>query len=177
MIAEVIRRYLKVRLSITSVGRLLAQLGLTCQRPLYRAYQQDPVSVARWLKEDFPRIRALAKKMKAEIYFEDEAGVRSDFHAGTTWGKRGKTPVVTTTGARFGVNMISAISPRGLLRFMVVGGRVNADVMCEFIDRLMKGAVRPLFLILDGHPTHKAKKLRTHIESYHGRLRVFYLPA
>jgi transposase len=177
MIAEVIRRYLKVKLSITSVGRLLAQLGLTCQKPLYRAYQQDPVSVEKWLKEEFPRIRAMAKKMKAEIYFEDEAGIRSDFHAGTTWGIKGKTPVVSTTGARFGLNMISAISPRGLMRFMVVDGRVNADVMCQFIDRLMKGAARLIFLILDGHPTHKAKKLRTHIESYQGKLRVFYLPA
>jgi transposase len=115
--------------------------------------------------------------MRAEIYFEDEAGIRSDFHAGTTWGIKGKTPVVSTTGARFGLNMISAISPRGLMRFMVMHGRVNADVMCEFIDRLMKGAARPIFLILDGHPTHKAKKLHTHIELYQGKLRVFYLPA
>jgi transposase len=177
MIAAVIHRHLKVRLSITSVGRLLAQLGLTCQRPLYRAYQQDPVSVERWLNEEFPRIRAMAKKMRAEIYFEDEAGIRSDFHAGTTWGKKGETPVVTSTGARFGLNMISAISPRGLMRFMVLPGKVNAEVMCDFIDRLMKGAARRVFLILDGHPTHKAKKLKAHIESYQGKLRVFYLPS
>jgi transposase len=176
-IAEVIRRHLHVKLSITSVGRLLAQLGLTCQRPLYRAYQQDPVSVEKWMKVEYPRIRAMAKKMKAEIYFEDEAGIRSDFHAGTTWGKKGETPVVSTTGARFGINMISAVSPRGLLRFMVVQGRVNAEVMCQFIDRLMKGATRQVFLILDGHPTHKARKFRSQVESYKGRLRVFYLPA
>jgi transposase len=177
MIAAVIHRHLKVRLSITSVGRLLAQLGLTCQRPLYRAYQQDPVSVERWLNVEFPRIRAMAKKMQAEIYFEDEAGIRSDFHAGTTWGKKGETPVVTSTGARFGLNMISAISPRGSMRFMVLPGKVNAEVMCVFIDRLMKGAARPVFLILDGHPTHKAKKLKERIESYQGKLRVFYLPS
>ncbi len=177
MIAILIRKYLKVSLSITSVGRLLGQLGLSCQRPLYRAYQQDPVSVERWLHQDYPRIRTMAKKMKAEIYFEDEAGIRSDFHAGTTWGVKGKTPVVSTTGARFGLNMISAVSPRGLMRFMVVQGRVNAQRICDFIDRLMRGASRPIFLIFDGHPAHRAKKVRTHIESYEGRLQVFYLPA
>jgi transposase len=177
MIVTLIHRYLKVTLSITSVGRLLAQLGLSCQKPLYRAYQQDAVAVEKWLQQEYPRIRAMAKKMKADIYFEDEAGIRSDFHAGTTWGIKGQTPVVSATGARFGLNMISAISPRGQMRFMVLHGRVNAAVMCQFVDRLMQGAARSVFLILDGHPAHKAKKLREHIESYQGKLRVFFLPA
>jgi hypothetical protein len=94
MIVTLIHRYLKVTLSITSVGRLLAQLGLSCQKPLYRAYQQDAVAVEKRLQQEYPRIRSMAKKMKAGIYFEDEAGIRSDFHAGTTWGIRGQTPAV-----------------------------------------------------------------------------------
>lgn len=177
IVAEVIRRHLGVKRSITSVGRLLAQLGLTCQKPLYRAYQQDPVSVEKWLKQEYPRIRALAGKTKAGIYFEDEAGIRSDFHAGTTWGVRGNTPVVRTTGARFGSNMISAVSPRGLRRFMVVSGNVTTLTTCDLIDRLMKGTSQRIFLILDGHPAHRDKKVRDHIESYGGNLRVFLLPA
>lgn len=177
IVAAVIHTHLKIKLSITSIGRLLAQLGLTCQKPLYRAYQQDPVSVEKWLNEEFPQIRAKAKKMHAEVYFEDESGIRSDYHAGTTWGRKGETPVVTSTGARFGLNMISAISPRGLMRFMVLSEKVNAKVICNFIDRLMKGAKRPIFLILDGHPTHKARMVKNHIESYKGRLLVFFLPS
>ena len=177
MIVTLIHRHLKVTFSITSVGRLLAQVGLSCQKPLYRAYQQDPVAVEKWLQQEYPNIRAMAMKMKADIYFEDEAGIRSDFHAGTTWGIKGQTPVMSTTGARLGLNMISAISPRGQMRFMVLRGRVNATVMCQFVDRLMQGAARPVFLILGGHPAHKAKKLREHIEGYQGKLRVFFLPA
>jgi len=96
-----------VKLSLASVGRLLAQLGLSCQRPLFRAYQQDRSLVERWLREDYPKIRTQAKREKAEIFFEDESGVRSDFHSGTTWAPRGKTPVVRVTGQRFSLNMIS----------------------------------------------------------------------
>ena len=158
------------------VGRLLSQLGLSCQKPLWRAYQQDGSRVEPWMKQEFPRIRALAKKEKAQVYFEDESGVRSDFHAGSTWALRGKTPVVRVTGQRFSLNMISAISPRGELRFMVVKGGVGAKVFIGFLKRLVHGARRPLFLIVDGHPAHRAKLVKAYVESLEGRLRLFFLP-
>jgi transposase len=177
MIATLIERKFDVRLSSTSVGRLLNQLGLSAQRPMWRAYQQDPEAVDRWLNEEFPKIKALAKRMKAEIFFGDEAGVRSDFHSGTTWGKRGKTPVVSTTGARFGLNLISAISPIGNMRFMVTKGRVGAKVFIEFLKRLIYNSDRMIFLIVDGHPAHRAKMVSKYLESVKDRLRLFLLPS
>jgi transposase len=175
MIATLIFRRWGIRLSKASVGRLLAQLGLTCQRPLHWAIEQNPGLVDRWLKEEFPRIRSLARQVRAEIYFGDEAGIRSDFHGGTTWAPRGKTPVVRTTGARFDLNMISAVSPKGQLRFMVIRGRINAKKVCEFIRRLMYGSQRPIVLILDNHPVHLARQVRRCVESFPGRLYLFYL--
>lgn len=171
----IVQRF-SVRLSLVSVGRLLAQMGLTCQRPLFRAYQQDRSLVERWLKEEYPKIRAQAKRVKAEIFFEDESGVRSDFHSGTTWAPKGKTPVVKVTGQRFSLNMISAISPRGELRFMVVRGGVGAGVFIEFLKRLVHGRRRPIFLIVDGHPSHRSRKVKAHVESLQGRIRLFSLP-
>jgi len=176
MIGQLIFKHTGVKLSLVSVGRLLSQLGLSCQRPLWRAYQQDRSLVERWLKEEYPKIRAQAKRERAEIYFEDESGVRSDFHSGRTWAKRGQTPIVRVTGQRFALNMISAISPRGLLRFMVVRGGVNAAVFIRFLDRLMIGQRRPVFLIVDGHPSHRAKRVRQHVAALGGRLRLFFLP-
>lgn len=176
MIAKVIRDRYGIKLSVASVGRLLAQLGLTCQRPMFVAYEQNPSLVEAWLAEEYPRIRAQARKDGAEIYFGDEAGVRSDHHAGTTWSPAGQTPIVLGTGQRFGLNLISAVSAKGLLRFMVVKGRIAAPQVCDFLRRLMHGARRPVYLILDGHPMHKAKMVTRCVAEYGGKLKLFFLP-
>jgi transposase len=176
MIQTLIRKQFGLRLSVSSVGRLLAQLGLSCQRPLFRAYEQNPALVQQWRERDYPAIRALAKKEGAEIFFGDEAGLRSDYHSGTTWGVRGQTPVVATSGQRFGLNMISAISARGLLRFMVVKGKVNGPKYVEFLQRLIHKAARPVFLVVDGHPVHKSRVVKDFVAATKGRLRLFFLP-
>ncbi len=176
MVRELIARQFRVRLSYSSVCRLLGQMGLSVQRPLWRAYQQDPQAVRRWQEEEYPRIRRRAKRVGAQILFGDEAGVRSDFHSGGTWSPRGRTPVVSTTGARFGANLISAISAQGQLRFMVTPGRVTAAVFIEFLKRLLVNAPSPVFLIVDGHPTHKAKVVKRFVEERDGALELYYLP-
>jgi len=176
MVAQLIHRRFRVTLSRASVCRLLIQLGLSSQRPLWRAYQQDPAMVERWLKEDFPLIQAEARKCRATIWFGDEAGVRSDAHAGTTWGVRGRTPIVSSTGARFGLNLISAVSRQGHFRFMCVKGKVNAAVFIGFLKRLLHGAQRRVFLILDRHPSHRAACVTRFVESVSARLKLFFLP-
>jgi len=176
MIRKLIHKKFGITLSKSSVNRLLDQLGLSAQKPLWRAYQQNPEAVESWLKSEYPRIKKLAAKDGAEIYFGDEAGVRSDFHSGTTWAPKGKTPVVSATGARFGFNIISAVSPRGMLRFMVVEGSVTAATFIEFMKRLLIGASKPVYLIVDGHPSHKAKKVREWIDAQAGRIKLFLLP-
>ena len=176
LIARLILKRIGVRLGLVLVVRLLAQLGLTCQKPLWRAYQQDGSRVQQWLKHEYPRIQAAAKREKAEIYFEDESGVRSDFHSGKTWAPKGETPIVRVTEQRFSLNMISAISPRGALRFMVVKRGVGAKVFIGFLKRLTHGQRRPLHLIVDGHPSHRAKAVKEYVDSLEGRLKLFFLP-
>lgn len=176
MVRELIRREFGVRLSKVSVGRLLRSMGLSPQRPLWRAYQQNPEAVERWKAEDYPAIAAEAKKAGAVIYFGDEAAVHSTAHAGTTWAPVGRTPVVRATGARFKVNLVSAVSPTGQLRFMATDARFTADSFITFCRRLLEGTDRPVFLIVDGHPTHKAKKVKAFVASTGGRLRLFLLP-
>lgn len=177
MIRDLIKRKYGISMSAVSVGRLLAKLGLTCQRPLFRAYQQDPDAVNQWMKDEFPKIAAKAKTERATVFFADEAGIRSDYHTGTTWALRGQTPKVSATGARFGLNMVSAITRKGEMRFMVTDKTVSAEVFCGFIDRLIHNRRNRVYLIVDGHPVHRSVKVKKHIDFHKGRIRLIRFPS
>jgi transposase len=177
MIRDLIKKQFGISMSAVSVGRLLAKLGLTCQRPLFRAYQQNADAVNAWMGNEYPRLAQKAKVEHASVFFADEAGIRSDYHAGTTWAPRGQTPKVQATGARFGLNMISAISRKGEMRFMVTEKTVNAEIFCEFIDRLMHNRRNKVYLIIDGHPVHRSSKVAKHVASYQGRIQLVRFPS
>ncbi len=176
LVAKLIHQERGIRLSRWSVSRLLRQLGLSPQRPLFRAQQQDAERVARWKAEVFPEIRRKAEQRKGAVYFLDESAVRSDHHAGTTWSPKGKTPVVRTTGARFSLNIIGAISPQGEFRFMLYEKSMNAQRFIEFLKRLLNDEPRRIFLIVDGHPVHCSRAVKKFVESTQGRLELHFLP-
>jgi transposase len=176
MVGGLIGREFGVRLSVASVGRLLRTLGLSPQRPLYRALEQDPEAVVRWKTETYPKIRAEAAQVGATICFADEAGVRSDYHAGTTWAPIGQTPVVATTGDRLGVNLISAVTAKGALRFAAYDGNLDAPTFIDFCQRLLHDIPGRVFLVVDGHPVHRSGAVKAFAASTEGRLRLCFLP-
>src|SRR3954447_15318512 len=181
ILRQLIERHFGVVLTVASVGRTLHNLGFSAQRPLYRAEQADPAAVRRWKETDYPTIAAEAKATGGAVFFVDEAGVRSDYHAGTTWAPVAQPPTVTATGARFGLNMISAISAQGALRFSVLAGTLTAAGFINFLKRLLHDAQRtsagPVFCIVDNHPVHRAKAVDRYVDSTDGALRLYRLPA
>jgi len=175
-VAQLIGRRYGIDVSVWTAGRYLAKWGLTPQKPLRRAFEQNPQEVKRWLEEKYPAIRAQAKREKAEIYWGDEMGLRSDHAVGRSYGRRGDTPVVPGTGQRFGCNMISAITNKGRLNFMVFTVRFKAPVFLEFLKRLVRQVKRKVFLIVDGHPVHKARSIRSWLQDNVRRIKIFFLP-
>jgi len=171
-----LRRRFKVKVSLWTVGRYLRVWKLTPQKPVRRAYEQNPKEVKQWLEWDYPAIRAAARRVGAEIQWGDEMGMRSDHQAGRTWGRRGRTPVVPGTGKRFRCNMISTITNRGQLRFMVFCERFTGRVFIRFLRRLTRATQRVVYLIVDGHPVHKSRLVKGYLRDHAAEIRLFLLP-
>jgi transposase len=176
IIGDLIRRRFRTSLSAVTVGRVMKGLGFSPQKPLYRAFQQDPEKVAEWKEKTYPNIRKDAAAQGARIFFADESTIRTDFHAGTTWAPVGQTPVVASTGDRKSIMMASAISPRGELRFHIHEGSFRSENFIEFCKQLIKDIDDNVFLIVDGSSVHKADKVKKFVQSTEGRLQLFFLP-
>lgn len=173
---ELIEQKFGVKLGVTAVGKLLAKLGLTPQKPLQRAYQRDPEAIARWQQETYPRLAKDAKARGAEIYFWDESGFRADAVRGKTWGVQGQTPVVAVPGQRQSMSAASAVNARGAFWFVTYQGALNAVRFVDYLKQLMKYRKRPLTLILDSLPAHKGPVVRGYVDSLQGKLQLHYLP-
>jgi transposase len=164
-------------LARTTVGGYLRRWGFSPQKPQHRALEQNPAAVARWLAEEFPAIRAQAKREGGVVLWLDEMGVRSDAAAGRSWAPIGQTPVIKRTGKRFGVNMLSAISNAGRLRFRLFVGSFNGPVFIDFLGRLLRDCGgRKVHLIVDGHPVHHAKLVSAWVGRHAERIELHFLP-
>jgi len=181
IIREMIARERGVTLSKASVSRLLKHLGLSPQRPIYKSYKQDPEKIEQYIATTFPEVARQAKKLGAQIYFVDEASVRSDSHRGLTWGKRGETPVVKDSGGRFGLSVISGVTPRGDMRFSFIEGKMNSKRFVKFLEQLRGDAGKPIIVIVDNAKYHHSKETQRFIESQQdserGRIIMAFLPA
>lgn len=176
IVAELVEEKFDHRLSVTAVGRLLASLEITPQKPLRRAYERDPVAIAKWKEKDYPKLKVRARRLGAEIFFIDEAGVRSDSALQRTWGAKGETPIVATSGQRQKVNAISAVNANGAFWYDVYTGKFNAQLFISKLKAFMRNRRRPVFLVLDSHPAHRAKIVAAYVQSLEGQLELHFLP-
>ncbi len=176
IVAELLKEKFGVQLGVTAIGRLLSELDITPQKPLRRAYERDPVAIERWKAEEYPTLRTRAKRAHAKIFFLDEAGVRSDQILGRTWGICGETPEVPTSGRRQSVNAISAVTALGEFWYEIYSDRLNATRFVDLLHHFMRGRRMPVFLVLDGHPSHAAKLVSEYVQSLRGRLELHFLP-
>ena len=175
-VADWAARELGVRRSRWVWGRWLKAQGFTPQRPARRAYERDPAAVERWLAQEYPRVAREAAAEGAEVHWLDEAGLRSDCQAGRGYAPRGRTPVQPVPGQRFRVNYVATVSALGVPRFLVFAGRFTAAVLLTFLARLLASRPGKVYVVLDGHPVHRAGKVRQWAAARAGRIRLVLLP-
>jgi transposase len=176
IIRALIKDRFAVEVSLATVGGLLARLGITPQRPLRRAYERDPAAIEHWVQTEYPELRARAKSHGAAIFFLDEAGFSSEPNLGRTYGQKGETPVVRTTGQRQKVSAISAVNAKGAFWCSVYTGMLNAERFVEFLQDFLQTRRGKVYLVVDGHPSHRAKKVQQFVQSTGGRLELHFLP-
>ena len=173
IVQTMIQERFDVSLSLPSVGHLLTSLNITPQKPLRRAYERDEAAVTKWKQQVYPKLRSRARRAGAEIHFLDEAGVRSDSPLGRSYGLKGRTPVVKTSGQRQSINAVNA---KGAFWYNVYNGRLNAALFIQFLRDFMKRRRKPVYLVLDSLPAHKARSVAAYVESLKGRLLLHFLP-
>ncbi len=176
IVQALLKQNMDIDLGLTAVGRLLASLDITPQKPLRRAYERDPLKVEEWLKERYPKLKGRAKKLGAKIFFLDKAGFQSDPVLGRTYGWKGKTPVVQTSGQRQSINVISAVNARGEFWATTYDGKLDAESFVEFLKDFRKGQRGTIFLVLDGLAVHKSKVVEKYLAGLGGRLELHPLP-
>jgi transposase len=175
-IQQLILERFGVSMGLTAVGRGLHRLGIVPVKPLKRAYQRNPIAIEEWKSKRYPELKARAKANNGVILFIDESGVRSDSVLGKTWGQKGKRTTISTTGARQSINAISAVSESGAFWFDVYSGGMNAKRFIAMLQKLMRGRKRPVYLVLDGHPSHRANIVKEFVQSQRGKIELHFLP-
>jgi transposase len=174
--SELVSRRFGVRLAVRTAGKYLARWGFTAQKPIRRAYEQDPAAVRRWLRRDYPEIMARAKAEGGAVFWGDETGLRSDDMRGRSYAPRGRTPQVRVRQKRAGLGLTSALTNKGELRWMVLDGAVKAPTLIGFLGRLARDVGRKVFLILDRLPVHRSGQVRAWLAGREAEIEVFYLP-
>lgn len=175
-VATLIAREAGVRLSASAVGRYLRGWGFTAQRPARRATERREPVVRAWLHHAYPAIAARAKAEGAEIHWADETGLSNQANYGRSFAPKGETPVLLRPAARVSQSMVSSLTNRGTLRFMIYDGALNAAIFLIFLRRLVKGAERKLFVIVDNLRVHRAKVVAAWVQANAERMELFYLP-
>jgi transposase len=175
-VRDLIYRLFKVTIALQNISVYLKKWGMSPQRPVKYSYRQNPEAVQRWLDEEYPAIKERAKAENGEIAWGDETGCQNETNYVKGYAPIGQTPVMPVGNEHLRINMISAITNQGKLRFMFYRTSMNAKVLIKFLSRLIAGAKRKIFLILDNLKSHHAKLVQAWLAERKDLIELFFLP-
>ncbi len=176
-VQQLIQHLYSINMPIRTVGEYLKRWGYTPQKPLRRAYEQNPKAVKKWLDEQYPAIAQRAKTEKAQIHWGDETGLCNDSQHGRSYAPRGKTPAIRLPAKRERINLISSITNQGKVRFMIYRNTMNGKTLIKFLKRLIKDVGQKIYLILDNLRVHHSKVVKNWLEEHKAQIELFFLPS
>lgn len=176
VVASLVQRLFTKKISESTAGRIMRRHGMSAQKPMRRARQRDPEEVKEWCTKIYPELHARAELDGAEIFWLDEAQMRSDHACGTTWGKKGETPVVPADGQPYRLNAIGTVGNDGTVSIMTFEGSMNSSVFCAYVEHLYNSCKGKVIIITDNAVYHKSAAVRDFLQKYSGWLEVHYLP-
>lgn len=171
-----IKKLYGVDIPIRTISDYLKRWGFTPQKPVRRAYEQNPKKLRKWLKQEYPEIACQAKREGAEIHWGDETGINNEAYHARGFSPKGQTPIFSITARKSSINMISSITNQGKVRFMLFRKNLNSEVFLKFLTRLLKDVERKIYLILDNHRVHHSKVVTKWLQKNQKRIEVFFLP-
>ena len=175
-IHALIKQECDIDLPLSTLSDYLSRWELTVQRPIKRARKQNKEEIDRWLNEEYPQICQRAQEEGAVILFGDETNIQNVANNPKGYAPKGKTPVVHVEARKFKINMLSAITKKGKLRFVLYKDNMNADKLLDFLKRLITSSNKKVFFILDNLRVHHARKVMEWLEKHRSEIEVFYLP-
>jgi transposase len=176
-VQQLITHFYSVEMPVRTVGEYLKRWGFTPQKPLRRAYKQNPKAINKWLDTKYPTIAKMAKNEGAEIHWGDETGLCNDSYHGRSYAPRGQTPAIRLHPRCKRVNLISTVTNQGKVRFMVYEAKMNSGTLIKFMKRLIKESTRKIFLVLDNLKVHHSYVVRDWLAKHKEQIEVFYLPS
>lgn len=175
-VRDLIRREYGLRLPLRTVGAYLKRWGYTVKRPRRHARAQDPAEVRAWLRQTYPAIAARAYAEGAEIHWGDEVGVAADEHLGCGYAREGQPATAEVPDSHLRVNLVSTVTNQGAVRFLTYRATMTAALFLVFLGRLLQGARRKIFLIVDRLKAHEAAEVKAWVAARRDRIELFYLP-
>lgn len=176
-VGQLIEQEYGIELHVRSVGKYLKRWGFTPQKPIKRAYEQNPHAVEAWLQGEYPAIEQRARSEGAEIHWGDETALVNTDVRGRSFAPMGQTPVAKTVGGtRQKLSMIATVTNQGKTRWMIIDDAFDSEKLIEFLAALIKDAGRKVFLILDNLRVHHSKIVKAWVAERIDQIELFYLP-
>ena len=176
-VIQIIKKFYRIDMPLRTVGEYLKRWGFTPQKPLKRAYEQNPEAVQKWFEEEYPAIARRARKEKAEIQWGAETGLCNTFQHGRSYAPKGKTPIIRLNAKKERIKLISSVTNQGKVRFMVYNDTMNAQTFIKFLEGLVRDAGQKIFLVSDNLPVHHNKIVKKWISEHQDSIELFFLPA